>query len=276
MIRFDLLSPSPRHDRGMAIFVTIAVHLLLLLIVFRLSLAQPVLETPEEESFEVMLGMDEEGSGQGTNITAQRGQSRVDARGASAQSASSPAASRTSQNRNYQALPQTDRGVMPNNSISSNHPSRPNTSSPSQNTAPNSQGDGSSSSVNTGAGQKPKATFGPRNSGSGVGRGTGSGQGQGSGTGIQGSPSGSLNYSLAARRLVKSPSKFGRFSTNGKVRIQIYVDRSGRIIRHRILSSTAAELSSIAVARLSQVKFNADSKAPPEQQGTLTFKFQLR
>ncbi len=270
MKRPRLKNNTTRYDRAVAIFGTILIHALLLLIVLKLTIAQPVLETPQDESFDVMLGMDEEGDGGGTNVTPQLGQDRVDNQGASAQK---PASANRSQPRNQtqNAAPST-RGNMPT-SNSRNTRSNTSTSNNNRSTSNANTNSNSNSSANT---QKPKATLGSRNSGSGVGRGSGSGQGESGNAGIQGSPTGSLQYSLAKRKLVNSPNKFGSFSQNGKVRIQIFVDRSGKIVRHRILSSTAKELSNIALSKLSQVKFNADSKAPPEQQGTITFKFQLR
>ncbi len=255
-----------KSDSRTALAGTAIVHALLLLLLFSFSIEQPHYDEPDAEMFEVMLGEDELGDGQGENVEAMR----------AAPSAASRA-SRTSSAQSQQtavSAPATST-TEPNVRARTTQPSQRATPSSSSRTAPSSSKT-STSGTSSGTAERPKATLGDRNSGRGVGRGSGSGQGESGRAGIQGSADGSVVYSLGKRRLIARPSSYGSFSQSGRVRIQIYVNRAGNIIRHRILSSTSSELSNLAVSRLSQVRFNNSSQAPPEQQGTLTFKFQLR
>ncbi len=255
-----------KSDSRIALGGTLLVHALLLLLLFSFRVQQPQYETPEIEEFDVMLGEDEQGDGQGANTTPMRPRPAAQPSGVvqhsdfmpSTPTASTSPTTRT-QRPTHTSTP-SSRAVTPR--------ATPSTSS--------TESRSSSTSSSTGSGDRPKAVLGNRNSGRGVGRGTGTGQGESGRSGVQGSRDGSVIYALGKRRLVARPNSYGSFSTSGTVRVQIYVNRAGSITRHHVLSSSSSELSQLAVSKLSQVKFNQSDQAPPEQQGTLTFKFKLR
>ncbi len=252
-----------QSDKRTALIGTLAVHALLLILLVSFSVKQPHYEEPAVEQFDVMLGEDDLGDGLGENTEVAR-----------------PASSSERSYSSNSSSPRVTETIVSNSSnpnISASR-SRNTTRTTPNNSASRSTNTSSSSNTRSGEGTepKPKATLGSRNSGPGVGRGSGNGQGESGTAGIQGRRDGSVSYSLGQRKLVARPSSYESFSQSGTVRVQIYVDRAGNIIRHRVLSSSSSELSNLAVAKLSQVKFNRSTQAPPEQQGTLTFKFQLR
>ncbi len=257
-----------KSDSRTALAGTVIVHTLLLLLLISFSIEQPRYVEPAVEEFDVMLGEDDMGDGQGENVEVMR----------AAPSATRPAGRTGAAPQSVGVTAPATSTTSPNVSTRTSRATRysQRSTSPSSSAVPSTSSSTSSSGTSSGTAERPKATLGSRNSGRGVGRGSGSGQGESGRAGIQGSPDGSVAYSLGKRRLVARPSSYGSFSQSGRVRIQIYVNRAGNIIRHRILSSTSSELSNLAVSRLSQVKFNKSSQAPPEQQGTLTFKFLLR
>ncbi len=247
-------------DQSIAAIGTILVHLLLIISFLGFKIKEPQLETPSVDTFDVMLGEDELGDGAGENIEPsppsgmQQSSSTISAPASSEQSSSSTPA-------NYTPTNTQDRPNV-----------NPTRSTPTRNTLPNN----SSTNTQSESQSTPKAVLGNRNTGQGVGRGSGSGQGESGVAGNQGSPKGNLSYSLGQRKLVQRPNTYGSFSQNGSVKMTIYVNRQGKIVRHRILRSSGSELSALAVKKISQIRFNASPQAPPEQQGTITFNFKLR
>ncbi len=254
-------------DKNIAAISTIVAHMLLIIALLGFKVKEPQLDKPQTvEVFDVMLGEDELGDGAGENIQEYE-----------PLPSTSPAPTRATVDQpstTTRTQPSSSRGYVAPDTRSTRPNVNPSETSTRSSTSSSSNSSSTNSSTTTRS--KPKATLGSRNSGSGVGRGSGTGQGQSGQAGTQGSPSGSLAYSLGQRKLISSPNRYGSFSQGGKVRMTIYVNRQGRIVRHRVLSSTSSELTSLAVSRLGQIRFNSSSQAPPEQQGTVTFNFRLR
>ncbi len=262
-----------KNDKTIAAIGSIVTHLLLIIVFLGFKVKEPQLEEKPIEVFDVMLGEDDLGDGLGENVEVFEPQSRSasDYTNTSTDIASSEKSNTSTADQRIAVNPANTRRPNVNARNTNSRTNIPRASTPPANNTNNRP-----SSSTTTTNNRPKATLGARNSGSGVGRGSGSGQGESGVAGNQGSPYGSLAYSLGERRIVKSPNKYDSFSRNGTVRMTIYVDRQGRIVRHRLLSSTSNELTSLAVNKLRQIKFNASSQAPPEQQGTVTFKFKLK
>lgn len=99
------------------------------------------------------------------------------------------------------------------------------------------------------------------------------------GTGISASGQG-LSYSLAGRKLVQAPPMQVNVGREGTVRVRIYVNREGEVIRAEYdpAGSTTADALLIQEAlRLArQLRFNPREDAPELQEGTATFRFRIR
>ncbi len=95
-------------------------------------------------------------------------------------------------------------------------------------------------------------------------------------TGNPGRGTGGISYSLDGRNIVAYPPKEAEFREGGRVVVRITVNKEGAIVSKNIKTSTNAELSAIALRKLSQVKFNRSDDAPAEQFGNITFVFKAR
>lgn len=122
-------------------------------------------------------------------------------------------------------------------------------------------------------------------SGTGSGGGTGSGQGIGSGSGYGSGSGGGVgsgvgNYKLAGRKSVAMPAPQYRCNEEGTVVVEIYVDKSGRVIDAkpgvRGTTNTAKCLVDIAKEAALKAKFDPSESAAERQTGTITYNFKLR
>lgn len=113
--------------------------------------------------------------------------------------------------------------------------------------------------------------------GSGQGLGTGSGYGTGSGAG---SGSGHGDYNLAGRKSVAMPAPQYKCNEEGRVVVEISVDRTGKVIEAkpgvRGTTNTAKCLVDIAQQAALQARFDSSTTAPNRQVGTITYNFKLR
>lgn len=94
-------------------------------------------------------------------------------------------------------------------------------------------------------------------------------------TGSPGTGNGGISHTLTGRRI--SPDRFeAAFHEGGTVVVSVTVNQSGEIISKRIVSSPSAELSHLAMQKLSQAKFSANPDAAPQQFGKVTIVFKSR
>jgi len=90
----------------------------------------------------------------------------------------------------------------------------------------------------------------------------------GGGTGSSG-----VSHSLENRSIIAYPPKDAEFRQGGNVLLRVTVDRTGNIIRYRVVSAGNAQIRALAEQKIKKVRFNPNDEAPAEQSGNITFKF---
>ncbi|MDI6034569.1 energy transducer TonB [Flavobacterium sp. LB2P84] len=109
--------------------------------------------------------------------------------------------------------------------------------------------------------------------GTGGGNGTGSGGGTGSGSG------GGVGYSLGNRKAVSKPAPKYTCNEQGKVVVEVSVDRSGRTVNAvagiKGTTNTAKCLLDQARIAAMNTKWDASSDAPEKQVGKIVYNFNL-
>ena len=116
---------------------------------------------------------------------------------------------------------------------------------------------------------KGKKGDGPDNSGN---------DGQGGGPGTGNNPQG-FAFDLKGRKLVDRPVINDETQYEGKIVLEITVDRRGKVIKTEVTrgsTTTAGTLVEMAKQAALKVSFTPDPDAPEEQYGTMTFNFRLR
>jgi hypothetical protein len=141
-----------------------------------------------------------------------------------------------------------------------------------KNQGKNGGGDGNSGHAgNDGSPDGNPNTHGTGGTGGGDGGGDGPDKGPGSGHGP-----GGVGFSLAGRSMVKPPSLPKNITEEGKVVVEIVVDKNGNVIRAeangRGTNTNSSNLKTIARQAAFATKFNV-SGAEGEQKGTLTMVF---
>jgi colicin import membrane protein len=100
-------------------------------------------------------------------------------------------------------------------------------------------------------------------------------RGEGSGLGTQG-----ISYFLEGRKFQSLPEPQYKYQEEGKVVVEVSVDRSGKVIQARpgMAGSTTLDDYLINVAKEAALKarFEAKSDAPVVQKGTITYNFKLK
>lgn len=86
-------------------------------------------------------------------------------------------------------------------------------------------------------------------------------------------------FSLAGRRLIKSPKIYDTSQKEGRVVVEIIVDKYGNVIKAtpgaRGTTTTDNHLFKLAKNAAMATKFNPDPDAPEQQKGTITYIFIL-
>lgn len=141
-----------------------------------------------------------------------------------------------------------------------------------KNQGKNGGGDGNSGHAgNDGSPDGNPNTHGTGGTGGGDGGGDGPDKGPGSGHGT-----GGVGFSLAGRSMIKPPSLPKNITEEGKVVVEIVVDKNGNVIRAeangRGTNTNSSNLKTIARQAAFATKFNV-SGAEGEQKGTLTMVF---
>ena len=113
------------------------------------------------------------------------------------------------------------------------------------------------------------------------GPGGGSGDTPGNGTeGPGGEGKGGPRYSLTNRKANSIPIPRAAFQEEGKVVVEITVDKNGNVIKAKpgVKGSTTSNPNLLDIARRAAMsaKFNPSSDAPEEQKGTITYNFILK
>lgn len=85
-----------------------------------------------------------------------------------------------------------------------------------------------------------------------------------------------IHYYLENRYHVRLPIPVYLAKSGGEIKVDIQVDRSGNVVKAEIKSSRATSdpmLAEYAIQAAERTQFNADSKAPSIQRGSITYKF---
>ena len=84
-------------------------------------------------------------------------------------------------------------------------------------------------------------------------------------------------FNLSGRKMVAPPSSSYDSPETGKVVVNIWVDRSGKVTRAtpgaKGSTTTSSYLYKLSKAEALKTKFSANSKAPEEQKGTMVFEY---
>ena len=92
--------------------------------------------------------------------------------------------------------------------------------------------------------------------------------------------SGDPNYNLAGREAQLTPQKLPDCQIEGKVVVEVYVDRNGKVIRANpgVKGSTVTQPCLLKPAREAALSttWNADPNAPKAQKGTIIYIFSLK
>lgn len=279
----SLAADNKAFDSKAAAFTAI-IHVILLLLFFFITYQVPATQEVVEMGMEVNIGTDADGFG-----TQQRLVSGVPApndasnvRTSSSRSSSLPQQMLQSDDEDAPAVYQTNR----NNTSTTRNDSRNNRtnsrSSNDRNTANNtrtqqrdpryvyngSQGTGGNGSPVDAAGGSEGNTTG--NGDRGVPNGT---PGADNYTGTPGTGN---NFSLNGRTLIKQPGNIADYNESGKVVVHITVNRAGTVTSKRVVSSSNAKLSKIALEKTDELRYNKSTSAPVEQSANITFVFKTR
>ncbi|MFE3872091.1 energy transducer TonB [Flavobacterium sp. ZS1P70] len=115
--------------------------------------------------------------------------------------------------------------------------------------------------------------------GTGNGIGTGSGYGSGSGGGSGSGSGGGTGYSLGNRKAVSKPAPKYTCNEQGKVVVEVSVDRNGRTINAvagiKGTTNTASCLLEQAKIAAMNTRWDASSDAPEKQVGKIVYNFNL-
>ncbi|TND04268.1 MAG: outer membrane transport energization protein tonb [Bacteroidetes bacterium] len=116
--------------------------------------------------------------------------------------------------------------------------------------------------------------------GDGGGKGNGNGPGLGPGTGGPTGVGPGLGFQLRGRKVENRPTLINPTQEEGLVKVEIVVDRTGRVIRATPLSAgsttTDSRLRALARQNALQWRFDPNPNAEEEQIGSITFNFVLK
>jgi periplasmic protein TonB len=157
--------------------------------------------------------------------------------------------------------------------------SEPTVSKGFQNAINNAWNKGNSSGQTPGTGNQgaQDGTAGGLGGGGGTGGGQGGGQGGGTGPGI--GTFGPVSFVLENRGVTRRPDLSQKPLEGGKVVLNIFVDRTGKVVRTTPnltkSKTTSTALFDLARKMAMTAVFTADPQAAAEQRGEMTFNFEL-
>lgn len=266
------------------LIVTVAVHAILLLLLFlwRFSVPQPAVQYPEM-GMEVNLGTSTDGMGddQPMNVEDPAPHSAATAHAAQAhepdespeivrstrEDAPSVAMTRPGRRPARETQPQERRAAQQRATGTTSPAPQPQ----ARYVYPGATGTGGNGAQTNVSGTGEGISGKPGDQG--VPRGT---PGATNYSGVPGSGTGGMTHSLDGRNIVAFPPKEAAFREGGKVVIRVTVNREGMIVSRSVKKSTNTELNPIALRKLQQVRFNKSMSAPAEQFGDITFVFRPR
>jgi hypothetical protein len=127
---------------------------------------------------------------------------------------------------------------------------------------------------------KPTGNGNGNGDGNNDGPGTGQGDGPGNGTTSgNGSGPGTGNYSLAGRSALEKPAPKNVVQKEGKIVVNIWVDRSGKVVRTKVNLDLSTINDSKLAAECEKAAKNTvwseNEDADEEQKGSITYNFKL-
>lgn len=247
---------------------TIGLHALLLLVFFFFSytIAPQVPPANEEGGIEVNLGTSEHGSGHDQPMSA-----KASATYQAAVMFKSVAAQSSVPKNIVQSSTDPDAPAVSNNN-KKNGPATTNEKGHTQEKPKYTYGGETGPGGNSAAQNRPGTNEGNDNGhgDKGVPSGT---PGAPNYTGTPGNGTGGIGHNLRGRSI--TPDRFeAEFSESGKVVIHVTVDQDGEIIYKRVMSSSGAQLTKLALEKLSSAHFSKSES--PEQSGDITIYFTTR
>ena len=268
---------------GRAIGWTVGVHALLLLLFFFFKYSLPTQETPIAElGMEVNLGTSDDGSGddQPMSVEDPAPNTPSSAYRSVAQQSSESNEMETSDEADAPAInnPNPNRNTNRNNTRVTT-PTRNNQNAADNNTArprqPRYVYNGATGTGGNRASENHPGTSEGNTTGNGDRGVPGGTPGADNYTGSPGPGTGGIGHNLSGRNI--NPRQFSaEFREGGKVVVRVTVNRAGPIVSKTIKTSPSAQLSQIAMQKLSQARFDAKPDAAPEQIGEVTFNFKAR
>lgn len=268
---------------GRAIGWTVGVHALLLLLFFFFKYSLPTQETPIAElGMEVNLGTSDDGSGddQPMSVEDPAPNTPSSAYRSVAQQSSESNEMETSDEADAPAInnPNPNRNTNRNNTRVTT-PTRNNQNAADNNTArprqPRYVYNGATGTGGNRASENHPGTSEGNTTGNGDRGVPGGTPGADNYTGSPGPGTGGIGHNLSGRNI--NPRQFSaEFREGGKVVVRVTVNRAGQIVSKTIKTSPSAQLSQIAMQKLSQARFDAKPDAAPEQIGEVTFNFKAR
>lgn len=269
-----------RNDKIISWGISIGIHILLILIFIWVKYTLPQVTNYQEDYLEIALGTDEDGFGDQVPQWVDAPAPITPTSGATAQfnedhnietSTNAPDQvkinRRTQENKTVNTQKNNNPQNTQNKNITNNNSNQVDNNTPSENTQRGRTYTGSNTGGNL-----------AQNNVDGTGRGNNPNGRQSVGT-PGGNPTGTdvvpRSY-LEGRRIVQYPPPKAKYNQRGVVKLQIWVDKTGKVTKHTILSSPSAELSKIASEKVKQTKFNAVNVGQDVQTGTIEFNFNVK
>ncbi len=129
---------------------------------------------------------------------------------------------------------------------------------------------GTGAGTNAGNAGSPTGQAGGNETGGSGTSGSGGGTSAGKGWGM-------TNYNLGGRKITKQPSNDDEFNVNGTVIVDIWVDRTGKVVKTDVArgSSNSPQLRDLAEKLARKTEFQSNFSDDDLRKGTITFTFKI-
>lgn len=261
--------------------ISIGLHIILILLFFIIKYSMPSVPQYKEDYLEIALGTDEDGFGdqipEWMDAPAPMNQTTGQV-SAQNENHNIETSDNVPDQVNINSRPDQKRNINPNiNTSNQNTPNRQQNTNSTSNHVENAPQTDQSNRGRTYTGNDRGGNLAQNNNG-GPGRGNNPNNQQSIGT-VGGNPQGTdiiPRSKLDNRFIEKLPPPKAKYNEKGIVKIKIWVDREGHIVRHVITSSPSDKLSNIAEEKLKQTRFNKSKTANNPQVGTIEFNFNIK